>query len=157
LTIPEEKPPRLLSHVDGVSLFWGGQAAQPDSIIQQSDIDGTVNSVVAQLKTSELAALQKQVQSNERVADGSLQCKTTTQPNHKASDQVISVSVSVSVACNEEVFDFAAAQQMASSLLTTDQTGGVHLAGYKLVGSVIPSLGGSTPIATLVGSPEQNS
>jgi len=130
--------------VKNTNAFAGGQDAQPNSIIQQSDIDGAANSVMGQLKTSAQAALQKQVKSNERVADGSLQCKPTTQANHKAGDSAPSVSVSVTVACTEEVFDFAAAQQMASNLLITDQPSGVNLAGYKLVGAIIPSLESAT-------------
>jgi hypothetical protein len=130
--------------VKNPSAFHGGQDAQPNSIIQQSDIEGAINSVAGPLKTNAQAALQKQVKSNERVADGSLQCKPTTQPNHKAGDQAASVSVSVTVACTEEVFDFTAAQQMASNLLITDQPSGINLEGYKLVGAIIPSLESTT-------------
>ncbi|HVU70678.1 MAG TPA: hypothetical protein VHD63_26370, partial [Ktedonobacteraceae bacterium] len=129
--------------VKNTSPFHGGQDAQPNNVITQNDIDKAVKSVMNPLQASTQAAMNQQVKSNERVIDGSLKCTPTTTADHKADDVAKSVTVKVSVTCTEEVFDFAAAQQIASRLLSNSVT----LTGYKLVGTVITTLKNSSVVS----------
>lgn len=129
--------------VKNLTAFAGGQNAQPNSVIQRSDIDNAAKPVVADLQASTRNALQQQVKSNERVVDGSFACKPTTTQNHQPGDKANSVTVSVSVSCTEEVFDYTAAQRIASGLLPK----GTNLTGYSLVGSVITDLVNSSQVS----------
>jgi hypothetical protein len=133
--------------VKNTAAFHGGQDAQPNSIIQQSDIDGAAKSLTTQLTSSTQATLQKQLKSNERVVDGTFNCKPTTNADHRAGDHASSVTVSVSVTCSEEVFDLAAAQRIASNLLPTNLPSGVDLSGYKLVGPIVTNLVSATQVS----------
>lgn len=129
--------------VKNLAAFSGGQDAQPNNVITQNDIDKAVKSVMNPLQTSTQAAMNQQVKGNERVVDGSLKCTPTTTADHKAGDVAKSVTVNVSVTCTEEVFDFAAAQQVASRLLSNSVT----LTGYKLAGAVITTLKNSSVVS----------
>ncbi|HVU69602.1 MAG TPA: hypothetical protein VHD63_20875, partial [Ktedonobacteraceae bacterium] len=125
------------------SSFSGGQDAQPNNVITQNDITKAVKSVADQLQASTQAAMNQQVKSNERVIDGSLKCTPTTTKDHNAGDVAKSVTVKVFVTCTEVVFDFAAAQQIASRLLSNSVT----LTGYKLAGTVITTLKNSSVVS----------
>ncbi len=126
--------------VKNVTAFTKGQDAKPNSVFQQIDIDKAASPLIAQLKTSTQASLQKQVNSNERVVDGSFQCTPTTTPNQRVGAIVSSVTVSVSVSCTEEVFDLTAALSMARNLLPTNLPTGVNVTGYALQGNVVTNL-----------------
>jgi len=129
--------------VKNLSAFTGGQDAQPNSVIQRNDIDNAAKPVTADLQTSTRNALQQQVKNNERIVDGSFGCKSTATSDHQAGDRAKAVTVSVSVTCTEEVFDFTAAQQIASGLLPK----GTNLTGYSLVGSVTTHLVNSSQVS----------
>ncbi|HEX7736594.1 MAG TPA: hypothetical protein VF458_17230 [Ktedonobacteraceae bacterium] len=132
--------------VKNTSPFHGGVDAQPNIIIQQSDIDGAAKPLVTQLTQSTQAALQKEIKSTERIVDNSpaSACPAMTTADHKVGDHASSFTVTVSVTCTEQVFDFAGAQQIATNLLSTDPPKNVDLVGYKLVGQVITSLVSAT-------------
>jgi hypothetical protein len=129
--------------VKNLAAFTGGQDPQTNSVITQNDIDKAIKSASDQLQASTQATMNQQVKSNERVVDGSLKCTPTATADHKVGDVAKTVTASVSVTCTEEVFDFAAAQQIASHLLSNSVT----LTGYKLAGSVITTLKNSSVVS----------
>ncbi len=127
--------------VKNLSAFTGGQDAQPNSVIQQSDIDKAAQPLVSSLSQSTGNALQKQVKSNERVVDNSFKCKPSVNPSVKAGAVAKTVTVQVQVTCTEEVYDFAAAQSMATSLLQTKaQNDPAITTQYALDGKIVTSV-----------------
>ncbi|MEO7020387.1 MAG: hypothetical protein ABI234_09585, partial [Ktedonobacteraceae bacterium] len=124
---------------NNISSFSGGQDAITNSVIQQSDIDGAANPLVATLAQSTQVSLQKQVKATEKMVDGSFACTPTTTADQKAGDIAKQVHVSVTVACHEEVYDALAAHQMAISLLLGQAQNDPALnAQYALVGQITP-------------------
>ncbi|MGH2507506.1 MAG: protein kinase domain-containing protein [Ktedonobacteraceae bacterium] len=103
--------------VNDSSTFTGGQDAIPNSIIRQSDINGAANPLVTALTQSTQTSLPQQIKANERVVDGTAGCTPIISADQQAGAVTNVVHVSVAVACHEEVYDVAAAQQMAMSLL----------------------------------------
>jgi hypothetical protein len=97
--------------------FGGGQNPQPNSVVQQSDIDSAASALTASLTPGTQAALQKQVRTGEQVVSNTLRCTSAVSANHAAGDHAPNVTVRVSVTCKEEVYDQKAAQIMAASLL----------------------------------------
>ncbi len=98
--------------------FSGGQDPQPNSIVQQSDIDGAANALTASLTPGTQAALQGQVRSQEQVVPNTPACqKSTFTANHVAGDHAPNVTVTVAITCTEEVYDRQAALEIAQNLL----------------------------------------
>lgn len=127
--------------VKNTAPFTGGQDAQPNSVIQQSDIDKAAQPLVSSLSQSTGNVLQKQVKSNERVVDNSFKCKPTVNPSVKAGTVAKTVTVQVQVTCTEEVYDFAAAQSMATGLLQTKAQNDPALnPQYALDGRIVTSV-----------------
>ncbi len=99
--------------------FSGGQDPQPNSIVQQSDIDGAANALSASLTPGTQAALQGQIQPREQVVPNTLACqKSNFTANHAAGDHAPNVTVTVAITCTEEVYDQQAALMMTQNLLT---------------------------------------
>ena len=85
--------------------FSGGQDFQPNSVVQASDIDGAATALVASLTPGVRTALQRQMQPNEQVVANTFQChQSTFTATHKAGDHAKSVTVTVAIACKEEVY-----------------------------------------------------
>jgi hypothetical protein len=127
--------------VVNTAAFSGGQDAQPNSVIQQGDIDGAAHPLVMSLSQSTGKTLQGQIKSNERVVDGSFQCKPTINSNEKAGAVAKTATVQVSVTCTEEVYDFAEAQRMATSLLQAKAQNDPNLGTqYSLDGNIVTSV-----------------
>jgi hypothetical protein len=134
--------------VDNITAFTGGQNAQPNSVIQQSDIDNAAKPLINSLSQSTQSDLQKQVKSNERVVDGSFKCQPTVTADHKAGDVAKTVTVQVSVSCTEETYDFAAAQQMTMSLLRAKAQSDPALGpSYALDGQIVTSILSDTVVS----------
>jgi serine/threonine protein kinase len=118
--------------------FTGGQDAQPNNIVQQSDIDTIAHPLIVAQTQSDQTSLKEQVKSNERVVDGSLQCQPNTNSNHQAGDTAKTVTVTVAVTCSEEAYDYQAAQATATNLLQAQAASDPTLrAGYKLDGQIV--------------------
>lgn len=133
-------------HVSDPSGFGGGQDAKPNSVIQQSDIDGAAQPLIASLKQSLQANVQGQVAKNEQVVPNTFNCTQTQTADHKAGDIAPVVHVTVNVTCTEEVFDRDGALSMARSLLI--QKAGTDLGPqYSLVGQIITSIQQATPVS----------
>src|SRR5207342_166987 len=72
--------------------FSGGQNPQPNSVVQQSDINGAAVSLTASLTPGTQAALQKEVHSNEQVVANTLSCRSAVSANHSAGDHAPNVT-----------------------------------------------------------------
>ena len=123
--------------VKNTSAFTGGQDAQPNSVIEQKDIDGAASGAGTPLKQGVLASLQGQVRSQERVVPNSQQCPAQVNADHRAGDVARSVTVTVAVTCSETVYDYDAARQVAEQTLAQKVAGDPTLgASYALSGQV---------------------
>jgi hypothetical protein len=124
--------------VKNLSAFRGGRDPVPNSVIQQSDIQKAAQPLVNSLTQSTGSALQTQIRPGERAVDQSFQCKSTLHPSVPAGTTAKTVTVSVQVTCREEVYDFAAAESMATSLLQSKAQQDPDLnAQYALQGTVV--------------------
>ena len=127
--------------VKNTTAFTGGQDAQPNSVIEQKDIDNAANGLTTTLKQDALNALQEQVRSTERVIASSQQCQPQISANHRAGDVAKTVTVQVAVTCSEQVYDYSAAQRIALRELQSQVGGDPNLgAAYALDGQVALSL-----------------
>jgi serine/threonine protein kinase len=98
--------------------FSGGRDPLQDIIVQQSDIDGATRALTASLTSQTQASLQKQVRSSEQVLAHTLQCqKSTSTTNHAVGDRAASVTITVAMNCQEEVYDQQVVLMMAKTLL----------------------------------------
>jgi serine/threonine protein kinase len=129
--------PNHAIQVRNPNAFTGGQDAQPNDQIQQSDIANAANPLITSQTQSEQANVKGQVKSTERVVSGSAQCQPAVTPNAPAGTQAKTVTVTVSVTCTEQVYDAASAQTIAMRLLTQqavqDVGAAYHLSGQATV------------------------
>ncbi|MGH2480971.1 MAG: hypothetical protein ACRDHW_15055, partial [Ktedonobacteraceae bacterium] len=127
--------------VKNTTAFTGGADAIPNSVVQQSDIDGAASGLVGTLTRGAQADLGRQVGRGERVIDGSMACRTQTNASQRVGDVVKNVNVQVAVTCGEEVYDDAAVRQVAGNLLSAAATGDPNLgAAYHLAGQLAVSV-----------------
>src|SRR5438876_219237 len=120
--------------------FSGGQNPQPNSVVQQSDINGAASALTVSLTSGTQVALQKQVLSSEQIIANTLHCKKSTfTANHAAGDPAASVTVTVAITCQEEVYDQQAALTMGANLLKTKVNKGL-LPNYALTGNIITGI-----------------
>jgi hypothetical protein len=127
--------------------FSGGQNPQPNSVVQQSDINGAASALTASLTPGTQTALQKQVHSGEQVVSNTLKCTSAVSANHTAGDHAPNVTVIVSVTCKEEVYDQQAAQTMAANLLAKQASTDLG-PNYALAGSIVTQVTRVTVVDT---------
>ena len=127
--------------------FGGGQNPQPNSVVQQSDINGAAAQLTASLTPSTQAALQKEVHTGEQVVSNTLKCTSAVSANHAAGDHAPNVTVIVSVTCKEEVYDQAAALTMAASLLAKQASTDLG-PNYALTGNIVAEVTRVTVVDT---------
>lgn len=118
--------------------FSGGQFGQSNVIIQQSDINGLASTLQKQVLQSALAGIQAQVTGNQRLL-GSPACKTKTTANHAAGDFASSVTVTVSVTCAAEAYDYAEAIKIVQHEVQI-QASSYFSSQFALVGAVQATL-----------------
>jgi hypothetical protein len=112
--------------------FRGGQDPQPNSVIEQSDINGAADALEASLTPGAQSGLQKQVQPNEQIVSGTIQCnKSTFTANHIAGDLAKTVTVTVAITCKEEAYDQQRALTMAANLLKAQASALLEARGFK--------------------------
>jgi len=99
------------------SAFTGGTDSSVYSVVQQSDIDGAANSLIAANQPDPQKALQGQIPSNEQLV-GTPQCQSKVTSNHHAGDKATQVTVNVTFTCTGEVYDKKGAQALCTTLLT---------------------------------------
>ena len=127
--------------------FSGGQNPQPNSVVQQSDINGAASALTASLTPGTQAALQKQVHSNEQAVPNTLKCTSAVSANHAAGVHAPNVTVIVSVTCKEEVYDEQAALSMAASLLAKQASTDLG-PNYALTGNIVSAVTRVTVVDT---------
>lgn len=104
-------------YVSNTEAFTGGEDLQTFTYVQQSDIDGVVQSLSASLTQQATLSLQGQVRSNERPV-GTPHCAPQETSNHLAGTLANTVTVSVTISCVGEVYDMQAVQALAANELT---------------------------------------
>jgi len=121
--------PGGLYRIVNSSPFSGGRDPQTYTAVQQSDIDGAANPLIAALT----ANAQKSIKArpNERLIS-SPQCKSTVAPDHESGDQAKTVTVT----CIGEAYDHDGVLAMATQWLKQDafQSPGPS---YALAGNVV--------------------
>ena len=128
--------------------FTGGQDPQPNSEVQQGDIDGAANALTASLTPGTQSDLQKQIKPNEQIVPDTFKCNISTfNANHKAGDHARSVTVTVAVTCTEEVCDQQATLAMAANLLKA-QASKDSGSAYALTGNVVTGVTKATALDT---------
>jgi hypothetical protein len=130
--------------VKNVMAFVGGADALPNDRVQKSDIDQAANPLLPAQRQQAQAQLATQVQSNEQTIVETLNCSSTVTPNVKAGTQATRVTVRVTVSCSEEVYNQAATQTQATSLLSAQAP-----AGYALSGQVMVRVLGMSDVNTI--------
>ncbi len=127
--------------------FGGGQNPQPNSVVQQSDINGAASALTVSLTPSTQAALQKQVHAGEQVVPNTLKCTSAVSANHVAGAHASNVTVIVSVTCKEEVYDQTAALTMAANLLAKQASTDLG-PNYALTGNIVAEVTRVTVVDT---------
>ncbi len=127
--------------------FSGGQNPQPNSVVQQSDINGAASALTAALTPGTQAALKKQVRPNEQVVPTTLKCTSAVSANHAAGDHAPNVTVIVSVTCKEEVYDQQAALTLGANLLAKQASTDLG-PNYALMGNIVAKVTRVTVVDT---------
>jgi hypothetical protein len=117
------------------STFTGG--TDPQTVVQQSDIDNATTAFISAHTPDARQALQGQVQANEQLIV-TQPCKAQSYADHLAGDQVSQFTVTVYFTCSGEVYNQDGALKLARSLLQ-QQVQQLHPT-YELVGTIKPTL-----------------
>lgn len=117
--------------------FSGGQDQKTYTFLQQSDVNGVVNSMQDTLTQQAQQAFKGQVKPNEQLLD-TPQCKPSSnvdQPTGDTGRNIPSATVSVSATCTGQAYDQQGVQTLVESLLQA-KAGASPGAGYVLVGKI---------------------
>jgi hypothetical protein len=133
--------------VKNPAAFSGGQDPQSSPIVQQSDIDGAINSLATQQQQTVQITLQKKIASNERQA-GSTHCTNTHSADHAAGDRASTVTVTLTATCTTVAYDLQTVQMLVSNLLKDEVAKNLNLANYMLTGGVVATVTQATVIDT---------
>lgn len=132
-------------YVTNTQAFSGGQDQQTFTYVQQSDIDGVVQSMGTTQAQQASMALQGQVRSNEKPV-GAPHCAPQVRSDQRAGEQASSVTVSVITSCVGEVYDLQAVQVLAARKLSQD-AGTNPGPAYAPVGNALVQVAQATPDA----------
>lgn len=125
--------------VKNTQAFTGGHDSA--SVVQQSDITGAAKGLSETLTRRGQASLQGQVQSTERLVEGSVLCQSHVSADHRAGESARTVMISVIVTCDAEVYDDQALRQAADHLLRAQAAGDPNLgSAYALAGALHVSI-----------------
>lgn len=130
-------------YVTNTQAFTGGEDQQSFTYVQQSDIDGVVQSIEATQAQQATQALQGQVRSNEKPVS-TPRCTPQVKSDHAAGEQATTVTVSVTTSCVGEVYDMQAVQVLAARKLTQDAATNPG-AAYAPVGNIAVQVAQGTP------------
>ena len=103
--------------------------------MQQGDIQGAISAVQPSLLAQAEAALKANIHSNEQAASAT-SCSPTTSADHNAGDRASSVTVTVKVTCQTQVYDQKGTLALVTNLLKIKATND-YGADYALVGNVV--------------------
>ncbi len=102
--------------VKNTTAFHDGQDAYDYQMVTQADIDQAAGPLLATLTPQTQASLHAQVRPNERLA-GQAQCQSQVIPDHPVGGNAAQVTVSVSVACHAEAYDYEAGVRLVTGAL----------------------------------------
>lgn len=120
--------------VKNTAAFHDGQYAYDYPMLTQADIDHAAGPLLAALTPQTRATLHAQVSPNERLAR-QVQCQPAVTPNHPAGSNASQVTVSASVTCHAEAYDYGAVVRLVSSALLHEATTTLG-SGYRLAGTI---------------------
>lgn len=126
--------------------FTGGQDASDYSFVQQSDIDNATASMTQQLTNEAQTGVQQALPQNAKMI-GTPQCTPTAKPNPAVNAHATSVTIQVTVTCQQETYTDQEVQAMAVTLLKADALKKLG-ANYALIGNALTD----TPILGTVDS-----
>ena len=118
-----------------IGVFSGGQDAQNYTFVQEGDILGATNALQPSLLGQAEGALKTQIRTNEQIA-GATTCSPTSVSDHNAGDRATSVTVTVKVTCQAEVYDQKGTLALVTNLLKA-KAANDYGADYALVGNVV--------------------
>jgi hypothetical protein len=120
--------------VKNTAAFHDGQYAYDYPMVTQADIDHAAGPLLAALTPQTQAILRAQVSPNERLAR-QVQCQPAVTPNHPAGSNASQVTVSASVTCHAEAYDYGAVVRLVTSALLHEATTTLG-SGYRLAGTI---------------------
>ena len=107
--------------VKNTTAFHGGQYAYDYPMVTQQDIDHAAGPPVATLTPQIQASLQAEMHHNERLA-GQVVCQSAVIPNRPVGSAASQVTVSVSVTCHAEAYDYEAVVRLVTNALMLQAT-----------------------------------
>jgi hypothetical protein len=122
--------------VQNRAAFKGGRNQRAYPYVQQSDIDGAVNSEKASLLQQAESMLNAELFQNEQFVNHADTCTSNSNSDHAARDKVTSIAISVSVTCTNEAFDQQGAELLARNLLVAQSIHDLG-PGFALIGKVL--------------------
>ena len=120
--------------VKNTAAFHDGQYAYDYPMVTQQDIDHAAGPLLAALTPAIQERLQGEVHPNERLT-GPVQCQPVVTPDHAAGSNTSQVTVSVSVTCHAQAYDYAAVGRLVTGTLMQQATTTLGTA-YQLHGTI---------------------
>jgi hypothetical protein len=120
--------------VKNAAAFHDGQYAYDYPMVTQQDIDQAAGPLVATLTPATQETLHAQVSPNERLV-GQEVCQSAVAPDHPVGGNASQVTVSVSVTCHAEAYNYGAVVQVVRGALMHEATTSLG-SGYVLHGTI---------------------
>ena len=120
--------------VKNIAAFHDGQDAYDFPMVTQADIDHAAGPLIATLTAATQETLHAEVHENERLA-GQVQCQPAVTPDHPAGSDASQMSVSISVTCHAETYDYGAVVRLVTGVLMQEAVTTLGT-GYTLRGTI---------------------
>ncbi len=120
--------------VKNTMAFHDGQDAYDFPMVTQADIDQAAGPLVATLTAATQERLHAQVSPNERLV-GQVQCQPAVTSDHPVGSNASQVTVSVSVTCHAQAYDYGAVVRLVTSVLMQQAMTALGT-GYALRGTI---------------------
>ena len=136
-----------------VNITTNGTDPQPQTVVQQSDIDNVAATLEQNNQPNADQEIQSQLQSGQQEIAGTAQCSPNVNANHAAGDQASQVTVTVTFTCTAEVFTAKDATDLAGQLLKNDaqsQLGAQYAPVGQIAGTIVSSSPGDQGAENLV-------
>jgi len=133
--------------VKNTAAFHDGQYAYDYPMVTQADIDQVAGPLLATLTPATQGNLQAEVHPNEHLA-GPVQCQPQVIPDHPVGSNASQVTVSVSITCHAQVYDYEAVVRLVTNALMQQATT-ILGTDYSLRGTISTTItpGGASPHA----------
>jgi hypothetical protein len=131
--------------VKNTAAFHDGQYAYDYPMVTKQDIDHVAGPLLAALTPATQGNVQAEVHPNEHLA-GPVQCQPQVTPDHPVGSNASQVTVSVSVTCHAQVYDYEAVERLVSDALMQQATTTLGI-DYALRGTISTTItqGGAPP------------